>query len=240
MTIISNSKQFIFLHLHKCGGSSVEVAYQPHAQWNDLVIGSTDAGERLQPIYRKLHGLHKHNTATEIRTIVGEEIWERYWTFSMVRHPVSIYESFYRWQHKIYHNYAEKQNLPVDEVKRQILAGESDAYFRHYDGAKPFARAEDFNDFAQIFVRKSILGTLFDRLGDGDRVIVDTVFKLEENAQLWAALSARAEIGVEPHLANKGADVGELRWSAESLALAHEKHAVDYERFGYRPDRDRN
>lgn len=236
MTIISNSKQFIFLHLHKCGGSSVEAAYQPHAQWNDLVIGSTAAGEKLQPIYRKLHGLHKHNTAAELRTIVGEEIWERYWTFTMVRHPISIYESFFRWQHKIYQNYAEKQGLPLAEVKRRILADESDAYFRHYDGAKPFASAEDFSDFVLRFLPKSQLGTLFDRLGDGERLIVDDVFKLEENERLWAALSARAEIEVDPRRENKGSEVGALRWSEESLTLVHDRHAVDYEVFGYAPE----
>lgn len=237
MTIISNSKQFIFLHLHKCGGSSVEEAYQPHAQWNDLVIGSTDAGERLQPIYRKLHGLYKHNTATELRTILGKEIWERYWTFALVRHPVSIYESFYRWQHKIYHTYAKKQSLSVDEVKRQILAEENDLFFRHYDGAEAFARAEDFNDFIGQFIKQDQLGTLFDRLSDGRDIIVDDIFKLEENARLWAALSDRAKVGIKARRANEGADVGALVWSGEAMALVHDKHTIDYENFGYEPKR---
>lgn len=237
MTIISNSKQFIFLHLHKCGGSSVEAAYQPHANWNDLVIGSTAAGEKLQPVYRKLHGLHKHNSAAEVRAVVGEEIWERYWTFSMIRHPMSIYESFYRWQHKIYHKYAERQGLPVAEVKRLIIADESDAYFKHYDGAKPFARAEDFSDFVRRFLPRSQLGTLFDRLSDGERLIVGDVFKLEENERLWAALSARAGVNVAPRLENKGSDVGALRWSAESQALVRDKHAIDFETFGYALER---
>lgn len=236
MTIISNSSQFIFLHLHKCGGSSVEVAYQPHAKWNDLVIGSSGEGEKIQPIYKRLHGLHKHNSAMELRHVVGD-VWDQHWTFSLVRHPLSIYESFFRWTHKIFSNYAKRHGLSLEDLKQQITAGESDAPFKDYDVTLPFVQAEDFSEFVLRFLPGCETGTLFDRLGDGEQVIVDDVFKLEENDRLWAALSARTGIQISPAWDNKGADLRDLRWSDESCQQVHDKHAIDYEMFGYAPAR---
>src|ERR671918_1169665 len=64
MTIVCRSRKFIFVHLHKCGGTSVEQAFAPHARWNDLVIGSTFWGELLQPLYKRRYGLTKHSRAS--------------------------------------------------------------------------------------------------------------------------------------------------------------------------------
>ena len=175
MTILSNSHDFVFVHLHKCGGSSVEIAYQPHAKWNDIVLGSTDTGERLQHIYRKLHGLHKHSTAAEIQDVVGP-FWNEAWTFSLIRHPVSIMESFYRWIHKLIDNFAQTSEQPFDVVLDKIRNKVVDRPFMQYEVTQPFANAEDFNDFVMRFSKKSTLGTIFDRLSRDGELIVDEVF----------------------------------------------------------------
>lgn len=234
MTIISSSHRFIFVHLHKCGGSSVEAAYQPYAKWNDIVLGSTNEGERLQPIYQKLHGLHKHNSAADLKAKLPD-VWDDYWTFGVVRHPVSIYESFYKWIHKIISNYAEKAGLPLEEVKRRISASEVDRPFMHYEVTKPFSNAVDFNDFMQRFMKRNTLGTLFDRLSENGQLIVDDVYKLEDADRIWAAFSDRTQIDIPPTHANKGTSFSKFSWSEETLQAVNEMHAIDYETFGYRP-----
>ena len=234
MTIISNSHRFVFVHLHKCGGSSVEAAYQPHARWNDLVLGSTSEGEALQAIWQKLHGLHKHNAAADLAGKLPE-IWDDYWTFAMIRHPASIYESFYRWIHKILSNHAANNNIPLAEVKRRVLAGEVKRPFMAYEVTRPFCRAADFNDFVRRFSKKTSLGTLFERLSRDGKLIVDDVFKLEQADRLWAALSARAGVTIDPAHANKGSELSDLGWSRDSIDLVNELHAIDYETFGYNP-----
>lgn len=234
MTIISSSHRFVFVHLHKCGGSSVETAYQPHARWNDLVLGSTAEGEALQGIYQKLHGLHKHNSAADLAAKLPD-IWDDYWTFSMIRHPASIYESFYRWIHKILSTHGANNDMPLDEVKRRVLAGEIKRPFMVYEVTRPFCRAEDFNDFVRRFSKKSTLGTLHDRLSRDGALIVDDVFKLEQADRLWAALSARAGATIDPAHANKGSALTGLAWSAEAVRIVNDRHAIDYETFGYAP-----
>jgi hypothetical protein len=234
MTIISNSHRFVFVHLHKCGGSSVETAYQPHARWNDLVLGSTTEGEALQGVYQKLHGLHKHNTAAELADRLPE-IWDDYWTFSMIRHPAATYESFYRWIHKILSYHGATNDMTLDEVKRRVLAGEVKRPFMAYEVTRPFCRADDFSDFVRRFSKKSTLGTLFDRLSRGGRLIVNDVFKLEQSDRLWAALSARAGVAIDPAHANKGSKLDDLVWGREAVNLVNDLHAIDYETFGYDP-----
>lgn len=234
MTIISNSHRFIFVHLHKCGGSSVEAAYQPHARWNDLVLGSTAEGEALQAIWQKLHGLHKHNSAAELADRLPE-VWNDYWTFSMVRHPAAIYESFYRWIHKILSSYGKANDIPLEEVKRLVLAGEVKRPFMAYEATRPFCRAGDFSDFVRRFGKKTTLGTLAGRLGRDGRVIVDDVFRLEQADRMWAALSARTGVAIAPAHANKGSELDALSWSREAVDLVNDRHAIDYETFGYDP-----
>ena len=234
MTLISNSHRFVFVHLQKCGGSSVEVAYQPHARWNDLVLGSTAEGEALQVIWRKLHGLYKHNSAAELAAKLPE-VWDDYWTFAMIRHPASIYESFYRWIHKILSNHATSNDIPLAEVQRRVLAGVVKDSFVHYEATGPFCRAEDFNDFVHRFSKKADLGTLFDRLSRDGELIVDDVFKLEDADQMWAALSAQVGFTIDPTHANKGSELKDLSWSREATNLVNDLHAIDYETFGYAP-----
>src|SRR5215469_2544795 len=57
--IISHSRRFIFVHIHKAGGTSVEQALDPHLAWNDLILGGSQFGEKIQGAYQKRFGLNK-------------------------------------------------------------------------------------------------------------------------------------------------------------------------------------
>ena len=43
--IICHSRKYVFIHIHKTGGTSVESALEPTLHWNDLLLGSTPFGE---------------------------------------------------------------------------------------------------------------------------------------------------------------------------------------------------
>lgn len=101
--IISASREFIFIHLEKCGGTSVETALEPYLHWSDMIIGSTDFGESYQQLLHNRFGvqevrknmLWKHSTAKDIRCFVGPEIWDNFIKISVVRNPVDLIVSLY-------------------------------------------------------------------------------------------------------------------------------------------------
>lgn len=232
MTIVSRTHRLIFVHLRKCGGSSVEAAYQPQARWCDLVIGSTKEGEALQPITKALHGLHKHNSAADLKAKLPE-VWDKFWTFSTVRNPYAIYESYYRWITKIVEDYARAQGQTMAAVKADIRGRSIDRPFMGYDVIQPFAAASDFADFAERLLRQGPRPSLHDQLSEDGALIVDKVFHLEEIGKLWRALGRRTGGTVEPKHTNRGAKTAAIAWSPAALDAVRQVHAQDFAAFGY-------
>lgn len=233
MTIISNSKQFIFVHLHKCGGTSIEAAYSKHARWNDLVIGSTPLGEQLQHIYKELHGLHKHNTARDIRDIVGPDVWANYWTVSLVRHPLRIYESFYGWISLIVERYLEKHGITREEFARRFQRGEIVEPLAAWGSTRAYAESNNFNEFMDVVLAKELLPkSLTSRLSDEDHVIVDNVYKLEDSEKLQQDFEERTSIRLERLHLNKGKPLT-YEWDQRHVEEIHKRFEIDFRTFGY-------
>ena len=96
--IISPSRDFIFLHLQKCGGTSVESALQPYLKWDDIILGSTEFGERIQSLYQEQYGddvLWKHSTADDICSFLTLPVWKQFNKVAVVRDPIETIYSFY-------------------------------------------------------------------------------------------------------------------------------------------------
>ena len=65
--IVSLNRRYVFVHIHKCAGTSIEVALAKSLRHNDFVMGSTKSGEKNQEFLKKAIGLNKHSTAMEAR-----------------------------------------------------------------------------------------------------------------------------------------------------------------------------
>jgi len=98
--IANNSHRYIFVHVPKTAGSAITTALLPTCHWNDVELGGSWAGRMINPYFRKRHGLHKHATASEIRGIVGEEVWTSYFNFAFVRDPVDRAASTFHYLQK--------------------------------------------------------------------------------------------------------------------------------------------
>jgi hypothetical protein len=236
MTIICRSRSFVFVHLLKCGGTSVEKAFAPHARWNDVILGSTFWGERLNPIYQRLYGLEKHSWAHQIRKSVGAETWSRYWTVSLVRHPLRIVESTYSWIGEIVDRYMARHGLDPDRFAKLLRDNQLRADFAPWHATRAYAGSNCFADFVQAAIdqRALLTTTMTRRLSQGRNMtmIVDDVFKLEEIERLWDAFDARLGLKLERLHANASTP-RQYQWDSRHIQEMHRLFEPDFVNFNY-------
>lgn len=122
MTILSYNCNFIFVHVPKCGGSSVEAGWQDIGRWGDFVIGSTPEGELLQDPFRSLYDIDKHASASRIKHAVGKTIFDRSEVIVLVRNPVSIVESHYKFARLLLDSFTSRLEVGQDRLLQMIKA----------------------------------------------------------------------------------------------------------------------
>lgn len=87
--IISFSRRFIFIHIHKCAGESIESACAPALARNDVLIGagSSDQQSWITDMFlERLTGFNKHSSAASVQERLGD-FYSWFVKFAVVRRP---------------------------------------------------------------------------------------------------------------------------------------------------------
>lgn len=198
--IISNSRKFIFVHVHKTAGSALKLAVEPHLSWNDIVLGGTPYGESLAPAYEKAHGLHKHSTITEIAKVVGEEVMADYHSFALVREPVARIVSLYNYVADLFR--VEGITLGIDHDEMVEAARQHNPRYAHpileWKASQAYYTTPDFSGFIRSELLAEDMGfrpqieSLQSRNG---KIMVDQIFKhehlLRDLPKIWDKLGCR-------------------------------------------------
>jgi hypothetical protein len=111
--IICHSRKFIFIHIHKTGGTSVEMALDPVLTWRDLIIGSSAFGELIQPEFNRRFALEKHSSVSDLERVCGSEILSEYYVFATVRHPLDRICSVYNFIATVIYSWAVNDAIKV-------------------------------------------------------------------------------------------------------------------------------
>ena len=248
MTFISNSQNFVFVHLHKCGGTSVERALCHGMAWNDVVLGSSPYGEKLQQLYKPAFGLDKHSSASDIQTAIGEPLWDSYFTFATVRHPFDRIVSYYSYIKTFYLNYyrgsAIRLMYQLDQLN--LVSPPMTKLPKLYDafrwpGVVAGLKSRTIAEFIRLDECWASNGTIpqFYRLSDelGDRLIVDYVSRLEELDDNWEHICEKTGISQDLPCANKSKRKYQdwrKYFSLEDINFLEEKYKVDLAAFDYK------
>lgn len=99
--IISHEHKFIFIHIGKTGGTSIEKVL---CERLDIDFEDTKKNPRNGHWW-------KHAWAREVRDLFGSEIWEEYFTFAFVRNPYDMLLSLYS-MYTQYPEYINKEEHP--------------------------------------------------------------------------------------------------------------------------------
>lgn len=241
--IISNSRRFIFVHNYKTAGEAITAALSPHLRWTDIELGSTDHGKRLDPVYRQRFGLWKHSTAQEIRQVVGDEIWQSYLTFGVVRHPYDRAVSLYGYLGKMAQRKGWQRHLVRYSPTLRARAPWNWPMMRIYMASRSFPAFIRHPDFGAASGTEPQGRILCDGAGAG-APMVDHVLRFENLERDFAGLCERIGVGdVALPVRNAGAprtpsparpERGNGPDAADRAVL-QDIYRRDFEIFGYAP-----
>jgi len=214
--IISHTHRAIFVHIPKTAGTSITTLIEPALCWNDLVLGSTPFGERVEPAYRERFGLSKHMRARDVRRVVGEEIWAASFYTRLV--------SFYNWKRGVVGRAAPDAPLwswPATEAYQQ--SGSFGEFIRH---EKFLASRNSWPQADWV-------------CDDAGKCIVDFVGRFEELGAAIQTIATRlglpcGDLGVHNPSASDR-PLADLFQGEDDYRYVHDLYRRDFELFGYDP-----
>ena len=187
--IISNSWNFVYIHLHKCAGTSVETALSKVLTYNDILIGSTKYGEQQQNFFKRTIGLNKHSGASEVKAFVGAAAWENYFSFAFVRHPLDRLYSLY--------NYSLRLVAPFRDELGDFDPFNLDSYPKTapftFQSVRSVLQSMDFNEYVlnELTWKDPGAAVQSASLCENGKIIVKRVFKVEEMDAAWKRVGER-------------------------------------------------
>lgn len=104
--IFSSKAKFIFCHIHKCGGESIEYEFDRVSHVSDLIIGAGEKkyNEVIQKRYVEKFYLRKHSRTDKIIRSFNHLIDTEYVVYIIIRNPLdralSTYYYFKQWKYK--------------------------------------------------------------------------------------------------------------------------------------------
>ena len=209
--LISKEYQFIFIHVPKVAGQSITRALAPFAtgRWQGKINLALSSKTFISKSFLNKIGLfHPHITAEELINIIGQQKFNSYFSFGIVRNP-------WEWQVSVYnYNLKNPNNNNHDLIK-------SLGSFENY--LKWLSRQEN-NFFQKKYLFSQNGQQLVDYIGRYETLNEDFQFICDK-------------IGIDAKLPRKNVyttnDYKSYYHSQEMIDIVRQIFAVDIETFGY-------
>lgn len=246
--IVSHRHKFVFIKTHKTAGSSLETALGRECGDRDIVSHMEDnlatdiprnygPSSRLGPAYRKLKIVRKlvsrhspllgayyyeHMPAWRVRDLLGEQVWNSYFTFCFERNPWDKAVSYYLWKK---HGPTGLQMEFADYIREKSHRLPLDAAL-YFDDGDDDEGASGGKDEGADGHRES-------------RVLVDRVFEFRQLAEALAELRERLGLELPEPLPREKTGLARERsryssfYDSESEARIRELYSREIRLMGY-------
>ena len=152
--MISHRKNFIFIHVPKTGGNSVQEVLKNHSEQRIIVKNARQDGVERFEVEDNLHkGLRKHSRMIEYQRTFGRRV-SKYFVFTTIRNPFDRLVSFYCSPHRGGVEWSatdfEKFCLRIPPIEKFLYPSQLSRLLRHYPIDK-YIRFENLNeDFREV------------------------------------------------------------------------------------------
>jgi hypothetical protein len=126
--LVSHRKRFIYTKTEKTAGTSVELYFEPYCmpegEWKfsgsrDQYIGKTGiVGARGKSV-RKAQ-FYNHMSAQAIKDKIGDECWNEYYKFTVIRNPFDKIVSYFHHLDSLFHN-SSFIDLPIRRKIHRVI-----------------------------------------------------------------------------------------------------------------------
>lgn len=235
--IISFDRKFAFVHLAKTAGDSVTEALAPHAGKDSFRISNDFQAWRDSIIryrYHRFYKLHKHSTASEIKSAVGSEVWDGLYTFAFVREPLARVLSLYTF---IERKAEERARILPRNLWYLTLMGRKDDP-KQWPAMVAYTETKNFSDFIRhpsLLDDQAMLeqaGFLHDAAGT---LLVDFVGRVENIDADIEEIAGR--LGIEdiclPMVNQSARTISRQEISVEDRNYIFDLYREDYKKFYY-------
>lgn len=135
--ILSHKHKFIFIKTNKTAGTSVEIALSKFCGPDDIITEISKEDEKTRaalgfPLAQNFHPrpngrpiFYNHMSAKEVINNVGQDVWDRYYTFTIERNPWDRVISLYYWMTRslVGNKPILKQFIMSDDIFKLIRKG---------------------------------------------------------------------------------------------------------------------
>ncbi len=247
--IISHSRKFIFVKTYKTAGSSLEIALSKYCAKGDVLtpldgdeedkrrklsgLGAQNYGKqarryraedvvRLMRSRKPVERFNEHSPAWQIRRMIGADVWERYFKFTIVRNPYDRCLSRFYYSRKVYEDRGREKAWDLDDIDQYMRYN---PWFINENWAM-YTRADEV--LVDFFVRYEHL--------EADLAAVSARLGFERNVHDdMKAISAKK--GIRPKAAGPAARLSAAGRQMVGLLCAPEIAMFGYTADGYAEDR---
>ena len=210
--LISRKYKFIFIHIPKTAGQSITKALSPFATGNfQGKLSNLLCSKNLvsRSVLNRLHIYHPHITAEELITVLGEETFNDYFSFAIVRNP-------WEWQVSLY-NYALKNPR-----------------HKNHQFIKSLGTFEQYIQFLSNQPDKSTFLQHPFIFNDKEEKLVNYIGKYEQLSQDFKIICAHLGISAKlPRLNVYRTKDYKKYYNEEMIEIVRQKFASDIEAFKY-------